>query len=114
MLAGKEKLGNLIGIVDRNRIQIDGDTEEVMPLDPLGDKWRSFNWNVIEVDGHNFIELNDAINKAKVMHDKPTVIIANTIASKGVKAWEHDYKWHGKPPKKEEAEMALAELSANE
>jgi transketolase len=114
MLAGKEKLGTLIGIIDRNRIQIDGDTEVIMPLDPLGDKWKSFNWHVLEVDGHNFIALNDAINQAKAMHDKPTVIIANTVPSKGVKAWEYDYKWHGKPPKKEEGEMAIKELEALE
>lgn len=114
MLAGKEKLGNVIGIVDRNNIQIDGDTEDVMPLDPLADKWRSFNWHVLEVDGHNFVALNDAINEAKVAVEKPTVIIANTIPSKGVKEWERDYKWHGKPPKKEEAEMALKELDAVE
>ncbi len=112
MLAGKEKLGNVIGIIDRNKIQIDGDTEDVMPLDPLDKKWESFNWHVLSVDGHNFEALNDAINQAKAMFDKPTVIIANTIPSKGVKEWEHDYKWHGKPPKKEEGEMAIKELES--
>jgi transketolase len=114
MLAGKEKLGSVIGIIDRNKIQIDGDTEDIMPLDPLDKKWEAFNWHVLSVDGHNFEALNDAVNQAKAMFDKPTVIIANTIPSKGVKAWEHDYKWHGKPPKKEEGEMAIKELEALE
>ncbi len=112
MHAGKEKLGNIIGFVDRNNIQIDGNTEEVMPLEPHADKWRAFNWNVIEVDGHNFEAINDAINQAKTISTKPTVIIAHTIPSKGVKAWEHDYKWHGKPPTKDQLEVALKELDA--
>ena len=110
MLAGKNKLRNLIAVVDRNNIQIDGYTEDIMPLEPLADKWRAFNWHVIEVGGHNFDELNDAIEEAQGIYEKPTVIIAHTIPGKGVKEFERDYKWHGKPPTKEEGEMALKEL----
>ena len=112
MLAGKLKLNKLISIVDRNFIQIDGNTEKVMPLEPLGDKWKSFNWHVVEADGHDFMSLNKALEEAQGIKDKPIVILANTIPSKGVKEWEGDYRWHGKAPKKEEGEMALAELRA--
>jgi transketolase len=110
MLAGKSKLNNLIAIVDRNFIQIDGDTEDIMPLEPLKAKWESFNWHTIEADGHDFKSLNDAVEEAHRTYDKPIVILARTIPSKGVKEWEGDYKWHGKPPTKEEGEMALKEL----
>ncbi|MFA6586101.1 MAG: transketolase [Candidatus Paceibacterota bacterium] len=110
MLAGKNKLKNLIAIVDRNNIQIDGYTEKVMPLEPLADKWRAFNWHVIETGGHNFKELNDAVLEAQKIKDKPIVIIAHTTPSKGIKEWENDYKWHGIPPNKEQGEMALKEL----
>lgn len=110
MLAGKEKLNNLLAIVDRNNIQIDGYTEDIMPLDSLRAKWEAFNWSVIEIDGHNIEEIADAINKAKAVFEKPTVIIAHTIPGKGVKEFERDYKWHGIPPNKEQADMALKEL----
>lgn len=110
MLAGKEKLNNLIAIVDRNNIQIDGYTEDVMPLEPLSDKWKSFNWHVQEIDGHNFEMINDAINKAKAVFEKPSVIIARTIPGKGVENFEMDYAWHGKTPNKDEANMAMIEL----
>lgn len=110
MLAGREKLQNLIGIVDRNGIQIDGYTWDVMPLEPLKDKWESFGWHVIEVDGHSFGALNNALGEAKSVNDKPSVIIAHTIPGKGVKEFERDYNWHGKPPSKEEGDMALKEL----
>ena len=110
MLAGKNKLRNLIAVVDRNNIQIDGFTENVMPLEPLADKWRAFNWHVIEASGHDFKALNEAVEEAQAVYEKPTVIIAHTIPGKGVKEFERDYKWHGKPPSKEEAKMALDEL----
>ncbi|MFA6000287.1 MAG: transketolase [Candidatus Paceibacterota bacterium] len=113
MLAGKHRLRNLIVILDRNNIQIEGDTENVMPLEPLADKWRSFNWHVIEVGGHDFIALNQAVEEAQAMHSKPTIIIAHTIPGKGVSFMERNYKWHGKAPNKEEAEKALAELKRN-
>src|SRR3989338_2421184 len=113
MLAGKYRLRNLIAIVDRNNIQIEGDTENIMPLEPLADKWRAFNWHVIEVGGHDFAALNQAVEEAHAIDEKPTVIIAHTIPGKGVSFMERDYKWHGKAPKKEEAEKALAELRTN-
>jgi transketolase len=107
MLAGKEKLGNLIAIVDRNNIQIDGFTEDVMPLEPLNKKWESFNWHVQEIDGHNFREIIGAIDRAKNVQNKPSVIIALTIPGKGVPMFERKPEWHGKPPSKEEGEKAL-------
>ncbi len=110
MLAGKHKLHNLIAIIDRNNIQIEGVTEDIMPLEPLADKWRAFNWHVIEVSGHDFKALNEAVEEAQTIFEKPTVIIAHTIPGKGVKSFERNYKWHGKPPNKEEAAMALKEL----
>ncbi len=110
MLAGKEKLRNLIAIVDRNNIQIDGFTEDIMPLDNLYEKWQAFNWHVQEVDGHDFVAVNTAINKAKSVFEKPSVIIARTIPGKGVKEFERDFHWHGVPPNKEQAKMALDEL----
>jgi len=110
MLAGKEKLHNLVAVVDRNNIQIDGYTEDIMPLESISDKWRAWNWHVIEIDGHNMEEIVDAFDAAKSIFGKPTMIIAHTIPGKGVKEFEHDYRWHGKPPNKEEATMALKEL----
>lgn len=110
MLGGKNKLNNLVAIVDRNNIQIDGYTEDIMPLESLSDKWRAFNWYVIEIDGHNIEEIADAFDKAKAIYEKPTVIIAHTIPGKGVKEFEKDYRWHGKPPNGDEAKMALNEL----
>ncbi|MFA6432342.1 MAG: transketolase [Candidatus Paceibacterota bacterium] len=98
MLAGKEKIQNLTVIVDRNNIQIDGFTEDIMPLNPLGDKWRAFNWHVTEIDGHNFRDIDRAIGEAHAVFDRPSVIIANTIPSKGVPDFERQYEWHGKPP----------------
>jgi len=105
--AGKYKLHNLTAIIDRNNIQIDGMTEDIMPLEPLADKYRAFNWHVIEVDGHNMEEIIDAVDHAKAIVEKPTLIIAHTIPGKGVPEIEYDYKWHGKPPSKEEAEQFL-------
>ncbi len=110
MFAGKNKLRKLIAVVDRNNIQIDGNTEDVMPLEPLAAKWESFNWHVIEVSGHDFQALDSAFLEAQSIGEKPIVIIAHTIPGKGVKEFERDYHWHGKPPNKEEAKMALREL----
>lgn len=104
MFAGKEKLGNLTAIIDRNNIQIDGNTEDVMPLEPLADKWKAFNWHVIEIDGHNFQDIVDAVNLAKAVPEKPSVIIARTIPGKGIPEIEGNYKWHGTPPNKDQAE----------
>lgn len=108
--AGKYKLSNLTSFIDRNGIQIDGFTEDVMPLDPLKEKYDAFNWNTLEVDGHNIEEVIDSINMAKAVHDKPTVIICHTIAGKGVEFMENLPEWHGKPPDSEEAKNALKQL----
>ncbi len=108
--AGKEKLRNIIAIVDRNNIQIDGYTEDIMPLEPLADKWRAFNWHVQEIDGHNFQDIISAVGEAQAVFDRPSVIIAHTIPGKGVKMFENDYKWHGMPPNKEQGALAIEEL----
>jgi transketolase len=100
MLAGKEKLHNLILIVDRNGIQIDGYTKDVMPLEPLAEKFESFNFDVQEVDGHNIRAVNDAIGKAQAVYSQPSVIIAHTIAARGIDVFERDFRWHGNPPGK--------------
>ncbi len=119
MLAGKEKLNNLVVIIDRNGIQIDGYTKDVMPLEPLAEKLSAFNFDVQEVDGHNMRSLNDAIGKAQSVYSQPSVIIAHTISAKGVDDFERDYKWHGNPPGKgpedrvkrsEQYEVALQKL----
>ncbi len=112
MLAGKERLGNLVCVIDRNNIQIDGNTEDIMPLEPFVNKYITFGWHVIEIDGHNMEEIADAFEKAKAIFDKPVCIMAHTIPGKGVAEFERKYEWHGKPPNKEEAAMALAELKA--
>src|SRR3989338_5478408 len=98
MFAGKYRLNNLTAIMDRNNIQIDGNTEDVMPLEPLADKYRAFNWHVIEVDGHNMRQFVAASDEAKSIKEKPTMILAHTTPSKGVPAIENDYRWHGAQP----------------
>ncbi len=100
MLAGKEELHNLVVIVDRNGIQIDGYTKDIMPLESLREKFESFNFDVQEVDGHNIRMVNDAIGKAQSVYGQPSVIIAHTISSKGVDVFERDFRWHGNPPGK--------------
>lgn len=110
MFAGKNRLSNLTLIIDRNNIQIDGFTEDVMPIEPLKDKYEAFNWHVLEIDGHNIEAIVDAANEATAIFEKPTAIIVHTIPGKGVDFMERDYNWHGKPPSKEEAKRALAEL----
>ena len=110
MFAGKQKLDNLTLVIDRNNIQIDGFTEDVMPLDPLKEKYEAFNWHVLEVDGNNIRAFIDGVNQAKSIHEKPTVIIAHTVPGKGVDFMENDFAWHGKTPNKDEAAKALSEL----
>lgn len=107
---GKNRLSNLTAIIDRNNIQIDGMTENVMPLEPLADKYRAFNWHVLEVDGHNIPQIIAACDEAKAILEKPTVIIAHTIPGKGIPDIEGDYRWHGKPPTPDEAKVFLEEL----
>lgn len=110
MFAGKNRLSNLTGIIDRNNIQIEGMTEDIMPLEPLADKYRAFGWHVLEVDGHNIPQFIQACSEAAAIYEKPTVIIAHTIPGKGVREIEGDYRWHGKPPNKDEAARFLNEL----
>ena len=120
LFAGKNKLSNLTCIIDRNNIQIDGYTENVLPLEPLKNKYESFNWHVLEVDGHNIEEIINACNQAKAIFEKPTCIIAHTIPGKGVDFMEGDFRWHGMPPgsqdipgdpaKADQAKVALKEL----
>lgn len=110
MFAGKNKLSQLIGFIDRNNIQIDGTTEDVMPLEDLRGKWESFGWHVQEIDGHNIESIIDAASMARAITNKPSVIIAHTIPGKGVDFMEYDYKWHGAPPNSEQAKIALEKL----
>jgi transketolase len=110
MFAGKYKLGNLIGFIDRNNIQIDGSTEDVMPLEDLRGKWESFGWHVQEIDGHNIESIIDAASMARAITNKPSVVIAHTIPGKGVDFMEYDYHWHGTPPNHEQAKEALEKL----
>ena len=110
MFAAKYKLNNLIQIVDRNKIQIEGTVEEIMPLGNLIGRYKSFNWNVIEIDGHNFNEIMEAFEKAKNNKEYPTVIVANTVFGKDVGFMEGNPDWHAKAPNKEEFEKAMEEL----
>ncbi len=120
LFAAKYKLANLIVFMDRNNIQIDGLTEQVMPLGDLKVKYESFDWHVIEINGHNFEEIVNAVETAKAIENKPTMIIAHTIPGKGVDFMENNFVWHGIPPdiqdvpgapeKGEQAKKALAEL----
>ncbi|MBI2033944.1 MAG: transketolase [Candidatus Liptonbacteria bacterium] len=110
MFAGKHKLNNLTVLVDRNNIQIDGFTENVMPLEPLKAKYEAFNWHVIEINGHDFYQIIGAVAEAHAIYEKPTVIIAHTIPGRGVSFMERDFLWHGKPPNEEQARQALREL----
>ena len=120
MFAGKNKMANLTGIMDRNNIQIDGMTEDIMPLEPLKEKYEAFNWHVLEIDGHNMQQIIDACAEAKAIYEKPVLILAHTIPGKGVGWMEYDFRWHGMPPgikdipgdpkKEEQAKSALHEL----
>lgn len=110
MFAGKYKLAQLIVFVDRNNIQIDGNTEDIMPLEDLRGKWESFGWHVQEIDGHNMESIVDAASMARAITNRPSVIITHTIPGKGVRFMEYDYKWHGMPPNHDQAKEALEKL----
>ena len=110
MLAGKLKLDNLTALIDRNNIQIDGMTEDIMPLEPLRAKYEAFNWHVLEIDGHNFEEIANAFETARAIYEKPVLLIAHTIPGKGVPEIEFDYKWHGISPKPDQAKVFLERL----
>ncbi|OWZ83730.1 transketolase [Natranaerobius trueperi] len=111
MTSSHYQLDNLIGILDYNGMQIDGEVQDIMDPRPITDKWRAFGWNVLEVDGHNIEELHNAISKAKEQSEKPTMIVAKTIKGKGVSYMENVVDWHGKAPSDEELQKALEELS---
>jgi transketolase len=111
MAAANYKLDNLTAIVDNNGIQLVGWNKDIMNLEPFGQKWAAFGWNVIEIDGHNFAQLIDAFDKAKEVKGKPTVIIAHTVKGKGVSFMENNPDWHGKAPNPEELKIALKELA---
>lgn len=114
MFAGKNRLDNLICIIDRNNIQIDGNTEDIMPLEPLREKYESFNWHVIECAGNDILDIHRALQEARMARQKPICIIAHTIPGKGVSYMEDNYIWHSQPFKPGQAEQALKELKANE
>jgi len=110
MFAAKYALGNLIVIVDRNNIQLDGATEDVMPLEVLHDKWAAFGWQVIEIDGNNVQSIIDGCSEARAETERPSVILAHTTPGKGVSFMEDDYRWHGRAPDAEQTRQALEEL----
>jgi transketolase len=110
MLAPKYGLNNVIGIIDRNNIQIDGPTESVVPLENLKAKWEAFGWHVMEIDGNNIEAVIDSLEMAKAVVEKPVMIIAYTVPGKGVDFMEYDFHWHGLPPNHEQAVLALKEL----
>ncbi|QQS39155.1 transketolase [Candidatus Woesebacteria bacterium] len=110
LFAGKNRMSNLTTFIDRNNIQIDGFTEDVMPLEPLEEKYRSFNWHTLHINGHNMEEIIDAVNHARAVYEKPTAIICHTIPGRGVSFMENKFEWHGKPPNSEEAQKALHDI----
>lgn len=113
MFAAHYKLDNLCAVIDYNRKQIDGDVQDVMGIAPLADKWRAFNWNVLDVDGHDIPALLGAFDQARAARGKPSVILARTVMGKGVSFMEDDYKWHGIPPSREQADQALREMGTS-
>lgn len=110
MFAGKYKLSQLVAFIDRNNIQIDGSTEDVMPLEDLRGKWEAFGWHVLEIDGNNIESIIDAASMARAISNRPTVIIAHTIPGKGVDFMEYDYHWHGIAPNSDQARDAIKKL----
>ncbi len=113
MFAGHYRLDSLCAVIDYNRKQIDGDVEDVLGVAPLADKWRAFEWNVLECDGHDMTAILGAFQQARGHRGQPTVILAHTIMGQGVSFMADDYRWHGKPPKPEQAEVALQELGTS-
>lgn len=113
-VAAKYHLSNLTAILDYNDVQLDGPVHEIMPLEPIADRWKAFNWHVIEINGHNVRQIIEAMDLAEEIHSQPTIIIAHTTKGKGVSFMENDYRWHGAVPKPEQYDLALAELSMEE
>ncbi|MCL6473064.1 MAG: transketolase [Firmicutes bacterium] len=112
MFAGDRRLRNLTALIDRNNIQIDGHTEDILPLEPFKDKYEAMKWHVIEINGHSVREIVAACQEAKAVYEKPTVVICHTIAGKDVSYMENNYEWHGKAPTREQGEVALEQLRA--
>lgn len=112
MFAAHYKLDNLTAFLDNNGLQIDGKIEDVMNSNPIDEKFKAFNWNVITIDAHNYDEIRAAVESAKQCKGKPTIIIAKSVKGKGVSYMENQAKWHGAAPNKEEYDIAMAELSA--
>ena len=110
MAAAKFRLDQLTAILDYNDVQLDGPVHEIMPLEPVADKWRAFNWHVIRIDGHNIGQVLDGLDEAENVHGRPTIIIAHTTKGKGVSYMENRSAWHGRAPSDEEFRIALAEL----
>jgi transketolase len=110
MAASHFKLNNLTAILDHNGLQIDGLNSKVMEIEPIADKFRAFGWAVIEIDGHDFIEIADALELAERIPDKPSIIIAKTVKGKGIKLMENKAEWHGRAPSPDELKICLAEL----
>jgi transketolase len=110
MTAAKYQLSNLTAIVDYNNVQLDGPVHDIMPLEPFADKWRSFNWRAIEINGHSVRHVLEALDMAKEIHDRPTVIVAHTTKGKGVSYMENDASWHGAAPDDQQYAQAVAEL----
>jgi len=110
MYAAKYRLGQLTAILDYNDVQLDGPVHQIMPLEPVIDKWRAFNWHVIEIDGHNMGQILDALVEVANIHHSPTIIVAHTTKGKGVSYMENRSAWHGRAPSDEQLEIALAEL----
>lgn len=114
MVAPKLKINNLSAILDYNKVQLDGTVKEILDIEPVADKWRAFNWNVIEIDGHNFVAIERAFSEAEAFKAGPSIIIAHTIKGKGVSFMEGNVEWHGKSPSESEQEKAVKELLATE
>ena len=110
MAAAKYRLANLTAIVDYNDVQLDGPVHEIMPLEPLVEKWRAFNWAVLEINGHNMRQVLEALDTAGEIHNRPAVIVAHTTKGKGVSFMENDSRWHGIPPDDAQYAQAIAEL----
>ena len=111
MAGAHYQLDNLVGIVDRNKLQISGTTEAVMSIEPLADKWQAFGWNVVEINGNDVQEIYDALSSVPKVPGKPTLVLANTIKGKGVSFIENQAGWHHRVPTPEEYEQALQELA---
>lgn len=111
LFAAKYRLNTLTAILDYNDVQLDGPVHEIMPLEPMVEKWRSFGWAVLEIDGHHMGQVLDALDEAAHIHTRPTILVAHTVKGKGVSFMENQSRWHGRAPNEEQYRQAVAELS---